>query len=1202
MRLLRVLVAFSLLFAVNASAQTTTGSMSGTVVDSTGQVLPGATVTIVHERTGEQRVGTTSEVGLFSFAALMPGPYTVRVELSGFRQIEVKNNVVLANQRLAVEALKLEVGQISEVVSVSAVGEALKTTTTAHQAVLDLKQVSQLSIRGRDPISLLKILPGVQLQANDQETFGGSFATGVPAIQAGSSRGQTLYVDGVNGGDGGGSGGGGGNFSGATNLDAIAEVNVQMAAYTAEYGLKGGAQVNFITKHGGSEYHGTAYTYQRDKSFNSINFFNEHGVGGVPLATPVPKPEYRYSTFGGNLGGPVPKVPKVNPNGDKLFFFYSVDDTRLKNPQILRRFLMPTEAERRGDFSQTRVGGVPTGALIVVRDPLTGQPFPGNIVPANRLDPRGVAMMGLLPMPNTTGAGFNFIDQEASIPHPRRQHLLRVDYRPTSNDTLSVKGQTWFTKSVGINVAGASARWGLVRQRYDFTADQAKVDYTRILGANTVLEANWGVFDSHEDGPPENAQQLAKIQRSSYPALATMPQFAPANNPLNLIPKTTYGTIQSSGSTDWNPNIAYDNRWPITGHDYAIPMAVNVTHTRGAHTLKAGALREREMFQQARSGQFSGEFSFANDTNNPNNTGFAFSNMLLGQVTSYTESMGRVGDYRIQTTYAWFVQDQWKALSNLTVDLGLRMYKSRLPYHPSGEQSIFTFERFDPSWGGRPPVLYRPVTTAAGRRAVNPMTGEVLPSTFIGQMVPGTGYSCGPITPTTPCQINGVVPQENGNYVESGSGFVDEIPISWDPRVGAAWAVNDKTVVRVAGGSFHEGTGGFYTTGGPAYRFDRVIRFTDFNSYASGLGTTAPGNVVGVLREDKRPVTYRYTFGVQREIGWNTVLDLAFIGDKTHHLPVTRNMNHIPAGARFLPQNRDTTVAATAANPGAMPDVFLRPIVGFGDITITEPTGTSEYRSLQMQLTRRFTGGIELAGSYTWAKGYQNHFYNPANNSTVDVQGASVFQGNPIPAEKSRFRQNIQEHVIVTSYTIDLPNVGSRVGNNKASRGLLDNWSLSGISTFATGGVGSITFAPTDNFDFTGGGERCGNNNGSFPNITGDPRLSRGDRAVDRWFNTSAFSRPTGRGDIGNTCSNDHITLPGFHNHDLSIFKNFPLKGDHKLQFRWEIYNLFDQLSFNEVDLTAQFDAAGNQTDANFGKVTSARTERRMQFGLRYSF
>lgn len=1189
MRHLRLLALAVLLCAANASAQTTTGSMSGTVVDSTGQVLPGATVTIVNEQTREERSGATNEVGLFSFPALQPGPYTVRAELSGFRPIQVTGNIVLANQRLAVEPLKLEVGQLTEVVSVTAIGEALKTTTTSHQAVLDIKQVTNLSIRGRDPISLLKILPGVQLQANDQETFGGSFATGVPAIQSSRTGGQTIYVDGVNGGDGGGSGGGGGNFSGATNLDAIAEVNVQMAAYTAEYGLKGGAQVNFVTKHGQADYHGTAYTYQRDKSFNSINFFNQREN--------LPKPEYRYSTIGGNLGGPVPKVPRVNPNGDKLFFFYSVDDTRLDDVNILRRFMMPTAAERNGDFSQTRT---PAGGLISIRDPLTNQPFPNNQIPLNRSDTRGLAFLNMLPMPNASGSGYNYVVQEPSIPHPRRQHLLRVDYRPTNNDTISVKGQTWFTKSVGVNVAGASARWGLVRQRYDFTADQAKIDYTRILGHNTVLEANWGVFDSHEDGPPEDAEQLARIQRSSFPALANLPQFASPNNPLNIIPKATWGNFQSSGSNDYIPNVTYDNRWPITGHDYAIPMAVNITHSRGSHTFKAGGLREREMFQQARSGLFAGEFNFSNDAANPNNTGFAYANAFLGQVTTYTEAMGRVGDYRLQTTYAWFVQDTWKAHSKLTVDLGLRMYKSRLPYHPSGESSVFSFEAFDPTWGGRPPVLYRPITTAAGRRGVNPLTGEVVPAPFIGQMVPGTGYSCGVITPTTPCQINGMVPQEDNNLVESGSGFTDPTPIQWDPRVGAAWAVNDKTVIRIAGGTFHEGTGGFYETGGAAYRFDRVVRYTDMGSFLTGTSATTPGNVVGTAREDKRPATYRFTAGIQRELGWNTVLDFAYVGDKTKYLPVRRNVNELPAGVRFLPENRDVTVTPTAANPGALPDVFLRPYPGFGEISINEPIGDSTYHSLQTQVTRRFTGGLELAGSYTWARGDQNFFPQNKAGNNFRVNGSEIYENNPLPEVRSKSR--LQEHVVVTSYTVDVPNTGAKLGNNAVARALLDNWSLSGISTFASGYPAAITFTTTDNFDFTGGGQRCGDQDGPWPNVVGDPRLSRSDRTVDRWFNTAAFARPAGRGSVGNSCDNDMITMPGWHNHDLSIFKNFPLKGNHKLQFRWEIYNLFDQLSFNEVDTSAIFDPAGNQVDTNFGRVTSARVERRMQFSLRYSF
>jgi hypothetical protein len=660
-----------------------------------------------------------------------------------------------------------------------------------------------------------------------------------------------------------------------------------------------------------------------------------------------------------------------------------------------------------------------------------------------------------------------------------------------------------------------------------------------------------------------------------------------------------WGNFQSSGSNDWIPNINYDGRFPLTGHDTAINGSASVTHTRGDHTFKAGILRERENFGQARSGTFGGEFNFQNDAANPNNTGFAFANAFLGQVTSYTESMGRPGDDRRQTTYAWYAQDTWRLHHALTMDLGLRMYKSDRPRHIVGESSVFSLERFDPRWGGNPPVLFRPISTSLGRRGVNPLTGEIVPVTFIGQIVPGTGYSCGVITPTTPCQINGVVSQRDGHYVD-GEGFVDPIPVVYDPRLGVAWTVNSKTVVRVAGGSFHEAHGGYYDTGGPAFRFDRVIRFSDFDSFMSGTSATAPVSARGVERVDKRPNAYRYNVGVQREIGWKTVLDVAYVGDQTRYLPVRRNINQVPAGARFLPENRDPTVTPTAANPGALPDVFLRPIIGFADIDITEPTGRSSYNSLQVQLTRRYTGGVELAGAYTFAKGHQNFFNDATAAATNGTANATIYSNNPLPNVDQR--SNVQEHVLVMSYTVDLPNAGARMGSGRGLRLLLDNWSISGISTFATGGYAGVTFTTTDSFDFTGGGERCGNNLGPYPTVTGDPTLSRGDRSIDRWFDTSVFRRPSGQGDVGNNCDNALVRLPGFHNHDISIFKNFPMKGSQKMQFRWEIYNLFDQLSFNEVDTSAIFDANGNQTDTNFGKVTSARTERRMQFSLRYTF
>jgi hypothetical protein len=1169
------------LFAASASAQTTSGSMSGSVVDTQEQVVPGADVVVTNEATGETRRTVTNEVGLFSFPGLQPGPYTVRAELSGFRPIEQRANMVLANNRLALPPLRLEVGTLAEAVTVTAVGEVVATSQTSHQAILDLKQVENLSIRGRDPISLLKVLPGVALLANDQETFGGSFATPVPAIQ-GQTGGNTLSVDGVNGGDGGAGGGGGSNFSAATNMDSIAEVNVQMSAYTAEYGLKGGAQVNIITKHGGSEYHGTGYWYKRHESWNSINYFNK--------VANRPKPQYRYSNLGATLGGPIPKIKGVNSNGEKLFFFYSIDDTQLKNVQNLKFYQMPTALERAGDFSQSVR---PNGTLIVVTDPTTGQPFNGNRIPANRLDPRGQAFLNLFPLPNTTGVnGYNYVTQEPSIPNPRRSQLLRVDYRPTQRDSLAVKYQTFYTRAVGINVAGASARWGLVRQRYDFDVDMAKVDYTRIINTSTILEFSAGFFNSVESGPPEDDTALRGIQRSTYPLLNTLGQFAGRNNPLGLIPQVAFGNIPSADRDSSNDGgtaqITYDGRWPIYGNDIAAPISLVLTHTRGSHTYKAGIMREAEFFGQARSGTFAGQFNFSDDGNDPLSAKYAYANAVLGHVRSYTESLGRVPDDRRQKTWAWYLQDTWKITPKITMDLGLRMYKWGPPLAQGGEGSGFTFERFDPAWGGNPPVLFRPVSTPQGRRAQNPRTGAILPATYIGLIVPGTGYTCNQaLTAQTPCQINGIVTQTDGNYLEGADeGFIEPVPIQFDPRVGVAWAPNSRTVVRIAGGSFHDSSAGSYFqqgAGNVAYRYNSEVFFTDLDSYlTSTAATTLVPNTNGVVRTNtKRPNTYRFTAAVQREIGKNIVVDAAYVGSRGRFLNQDFNYNAIPAGARFNPANRDVSLTPTAANPGALPDPFLRPITGFNDINIGEPRGHNTYDSMQLQVTRRFTGRFEMAGSYTWAQGEE----------------FELNEGNPTPSRMQR--RDIQEHVLVASYQYEIPGISGMFGGNKAVSLVLDNWRISGISTFGSGPRGNLgTASYNPSFDWTGGGDHCG-----LYNIVGDLELPRGERTIDRWFNTDAVKPVTTRGDIGNDCSEWKFALPGWHNHDLSLFKDISLKGNQRIQYRWEVYNLFDQVQFQTVNTALTFNPnTGAQTNTSFGKVTAARNERRMVMSIRYIF
>jgi len=231
--------------------QVSNGTITGTVTDPSGQSVPAAKVKVVSELNGEEKTALTSDGGDFSFLAMPPGAYSVRVEATGFRPLESKGNVLPAAGRLALGKLQMEVGSVSESVMVTAQSAAVATTTTAQATTIDSKQMDLIVVKGRDPMSVFKSLPGVQI-IPDQDTWGGSFQSTVPTFQG--RGGNTVYTDGVNGGDG----GGGGNFSGITSIDAIAEVNVQANAYAAEYGFKGGAQVNMVTKHGGSDFHGTA--------------------------------------------------------------------------------------------------------------------------------------------------------------------------------------------------------------------------------------------------------------------------------------------------------------------------------------------------------------------------------------------------------------------------------------------------------------------------------------------------------------------------------------------------------------------------------------------------------------------------------------------------------------------------------------------------------------------------------------------------------------------------------------------------------------------------------------------------------------------------------------------------------------------------------------------------------------------------------
>jgi hypothetical protein len=1154
----------ALLMVNRGAAQTVSGRVSGSVVDASNNAVAGATVTLINERTSDSRTATTNDSGAFVFTAMLPGAYTIKVEQKGFSAFERRGNVLTANEHLAVGDLALKVGELSETVTTVAEGTPVQTESTEHSALISSKQIELISIRGRDVTALLRILPGVSYQAQS-ESAGNGFGSSAPNIQGGRSTWNTLNVDGVRGNDLGSPQ----VFSSTINFDAIGEVKVLLNSYQAEYASNSSSAINIVTKSGTSQFHGAGYWFKRHEQFNANSFFNNFNR--------VVKPRYRFNTLGATIGGPV-WIPKVTEKlKDKFFFFYSFENSQTLNPQALRRATVPTDLERNGDFSQTRdVNNAP----IVIRDPLTGAAFPGNVIPASRINRNGQALLKVFPMPNATDrtislGQYNHLFQE-SLKVPKRQHLFRVDYRPSEKNTFYVRGSTWFADNQGSAVpAGtANSQVGLGRLHYTFTDNGITGNWTRVLSSNMVNEASLSIRHSVEKGPPISEGELNRLRRATHGF--TLGQFNPQLNPLGVLPLATFGGVTNP------PQIAYDGRFPLRGADTLISFNDTFSLIRGSHTWKAGFYVERARNYEGATATFAGNFSFARDTNNPLDSNYAYSNAILGNFQSYTESNFRPSGEGRQSLAEWFVQDSWKATRRLSLEFGVRFAWFNQWYQATANSAAFVLDRYARASA---PTYYQPGCTvavpaggscaAANRRARNPLTGALSPAVLIGAFVPGTGNP-----------YNGMVLGRDESYPR---GFKEQQPVQVQPRFGFAWDVkgDGKTAIRGNVGVFNQtrvSANAIWTDvarNPPIVDTPRIF-YGNMDTLLSSSGTLFPSSVTGFDPDAPTPVTYNYSLGIQRNIGFGTVVDVAYVGSVSRHLQQQRNLNQIPYRARHLdvnPQNASPTVANTA-----LPDDFLRPYPGYGNITYYENAGTSNYNALQVAANRRFTRGLQFGVAYTWSK----------TMDYADGDRDAVAAYRPLRIWNYGKAGFDQTHIFVLNYTWDLPRA-TRLWDNVAVKALFDNWQVSGITAFVSGTPSGIGFSTVDNADISGGGD------GSRIIVTGNPILGRGDRDFNRWFNTAAFARPA-RGSFGNA-PKDVIRLPGTNNWDISLFKNIPLRSESRyLQLRWELYNAFNHTQFSGVDTTARFDAQGNQVNANFGRVTAAREPRYMQLSLRLTF
>lgn len=1177
----------TLIFVSTISAQEFRGTIMGTITDPNGAVVPGATVTIKNLSTNVTSTATTGEDGSYTVPLLQPATYVVSASASGFKTSTVENVTVRVDDRLTID-VQLQVGAAAEV-NIVANSEVIEQGSVTTGTLVSQRQIEELPLAEGAPYTLATQAPGIVYTGDPN--FQGPTANGnLAGFRSNGSAGNQINLDGSP------NVAYEGQVAFTAPSETVQEFKVQTNSFDAQNGFTAGSTVNVAIKSGTNDLHGAVYLYDRDKSRTANNFFNNRAG--------LERPDRKYNRHGFMLNGPV-RLPWLYDGRDKTFFLFSYERQH-DNVAQPTTYSVPTMLMREGNFSEvlattpiydpaTAFMGNSTCGLTGTLNTVCRNAFTGNIIPEGRIYLPARALLRLFPEPNLPGVINNYIT-DLNLLRPYRSYMAKLDHNFNSNNRITGK---WYHSRNTEDRYNLTGEPGSIFQGFENRRNNGgNIDFTSTISSNMILDIRGSM-----------SQFKLRRYQEGQPTAADMGFLGiPAARQSSLFPRFDFQNYRTLGSerADWNDG----RERPFN----LMSIQPTLTQLMGNHTLKYGydfrGLREEYYTGGYAAGRFTFNGLYTMRASNSGSTeqnrpGRDLAAFLLGIPSAGSNSLiDNPQEYYISSEYhGFFVHDDFRIRPNLTLNLGLR-YDIETGFREKEGRLIVDFDR----------------------TIASPVAAQALAN--YNSQVP-SGVPVGAFQ-----NLRGGLMFGNGADARAQSADKD----NWQPRIGVSWSIDSKTVFRAGFGIF---TAPFQlgnqsqvfqpgysspTTFTPTLNNGLTFVATLQNAFPSGINPS-PGSAQGLMTWTGRDVTAsnatgptswvlsherenatfaRLVIGIQREIFFGIGLEATFIHGKGSNLAVNRELNAIPRQYlnNFLDATDPVAIAAaiTAVNTflnaavpnplrGLIPDGgtwnantiqrrrLLVPFPQYGNIAVTEYNGTSDYKSFQLQIVKRFTRGLSLNGSYTFSREHEaTRYLNPDETELTEFVS---------PTERP--------HRFTFSGIYELPfGRGRTFGSDwhPVADAIFGGWQVQGLYEWQSGEP--LVFG---NVHYLGDPYQLVNLLGKT-----DSQGRRYGVDIPGWDTTGFISLANNyTSGSANAVRNFPITMGQFRNQrflkfDVGVSKSFRIREGMKIQFRVEAINLLNRPYFSAPNL--------DPTNANFGKTTAPvrQPPRDIQIGGRFTF